>query len=85
MLGVKEGTLTYKLDLKFAEGPHPAGGVDLMFEKCADYILRLLRAVGVTSWEKLRYRYIRVRRAPDGKITAIGHIIDDRWFDIVEE
>jgi hypothetical protein len=45
-----------------------------------EWIIRLLRAVGVDNWEDLVGQNVRV----DGdytKIKRIGHIIEENWFD----
>ena len=47
----------------------------------ADYILRTLETVGVERWEDLPGKLVRVKVWEDGFIRAIGHIIDDKWFD----
>ena len=52
-----------------------------------DYIFSLIRAVGVERWEDMKGKYVRVRftgKFFDRKPFAIGHIIEDRWFDIHE-
>jgi hypothetical protein len=51
-----------------------------------EFIMRTLAAVGVEKWEDLKGKYCRVRHDKPGfggKIIAIGHIIEDRWFDAV--
>lgn len=48
------------------------------------FIMEILRTVGVGSWEKLPGTYIRVRHDSEGwnsPIAAIGHIIKDVWFE----
>ena len=47
------------------------------------YITRLLEAVGVDEWEKLKGKYVRVKREAgwNGQILGVGHIIDDKWFE----
>jgi len=59
------------------------------FNYGANYIMRLLKAVGVDTWEQLKGTYVRVQREVgengkiiwDGKIVAIGHIVEDKWFN----
>ena len=46
-----------------------------------EFITRIIETVGVDKWEDLPGKYVRFRR--DGvadRITAIGHITDDKWF-----
>lgn len=47
----------------------------------------LLNAVGVGSWEKLPGKYIRVKSESgwNGKVVAIGHIVEDKWFSPKED
>jgi hypothetical protein len=44
-----------------------------------EFIRRIMDTVGVSKWEDLRGKYIRVR-SDHRKIEAIGHLIEDRWF-----
>lgn len=55
-------------------GPHAIAGA---------FIAAILKAVGVERWEDVRGKHVRVRRERDqwGPIIAIGHIVDDRWFE----
>jgi hypothetical protein len=47
-----------------------------------DFIMGILKALSVESWEKLKGTHCRVERADRfGKITKIGHILKDQWFD----
>ena len=44
-----------------------------------------MKTVGVSSWEKLRDKYIRVVSRGLGKsIEEIGNIMEDKWFNIEE-
>lgn len=47
-----------------------------------ELINRILEVVGVSSWEELTGKHIRVEKdSPFGKITKIGHLIKDEWLD----
>jgi hypothetical protein len=45
-----------------------------------EFISRILRTVGVDKWEDLKGKHCRIR-SNYSKIKAIGHIIDDVWFE----
>lgn len=45
-----------------------------------DFIDGVLRVVGVESWEALTGKYVRYRRDSGGKLSAIGHITENKWF-----
>lgn len=45
----------------------------------ADFIMEVLRVVGVNSWEDLIGSYVRVK-AEHTKVHSIGHITEDKWF-----
>ncbi len=51
--------------------PHPAAGL---------FIGRVLSVLGVGKWEDLKGKHCRIRHSWT-KIEAIGHIIEDEWFD----
>jgi hypothetical protein len=48
------------------------------------FIYRCLEVGGVSDWAKLVGRTIRVK-AEHGKVHAIGHIINDDWFNPSED
>jgi anti-sigma regulatory factor (Ser/Thr protein kinase) len=46
-------------------------------------MMRIMDTVGVEKWEDLVGKYCRVQTEGwGGKITTIGNIMNDKWFDI---
>jgi len=48
------------------------------------FIMRVLEVVGVKKWEDLKGKHIRVESSHT-KITKIGNIIEDKWYNPSEE
>jgi len=49
-----------------------------------EFIRRVLETVGAERWEQLPGMHCRVRQTDD-KVQAIGHIIENKWFDPNED
>lgn len=48
-------------------------------------MMRIMDVVGVDTWEDLKGKYIRIEsNGWGGTVKKIGHITDDKWFDIDE-
>ena len=48
-------------------------------------MMKIMDTVGVERWEDLNGKYIRVKTKGLGeRITTIGNIMEDKWFDIDE-
>jgi hypothetical protein len=94
-LGVEDhGFMTVWLHLSFGRGGQGFGGHALDDKPKATgmprrptayglaYIMRVMEAVGVDRWENLPGKHVRIARNEyNGLIVAIGHIIEDKWFD----
>ncbi len=87
MLGIEDhGLLTCFLQLGQDGTGQAFGGYRLDAPKGQDspmgtfWIMRILETVGVSEWEKLTGKYVRVVGEEWGKITGIGHITDNKWF-----
>lgn len=85
------GLLTAWLHLEYGSGGQGFGGYVLYLPKSYDhhelksfaghFIFRCMEIAGVSSWEKMAGKTIRVRKADEfGLIEAIGHIVKDDWF-----
>lgn len=97
MLGIEDhGIMSFFLHLKFDGTGQGFGGyaLDQWSEvkdkrvgsgfgiECIRYILE---TVGVSKWEDLKGKYVRVQYEKDewsGPIIAIGHIVENRWYNI---
>lgn len=85
MLGIEDhGIMTFFLHLKFNSCGQGFGGYSLRGEKSIYAVRAVLEVVGVSRWEDLKGKYVRIRKDDlyGGDILAIGHIIEDRWFSL---
>lgn len=54
-------------------------------KKGTEAMARIMWAVGVESWEKLKDSYCRVKFDEETeRLTSIGHIVNNNWFNLVE-
>lgn len=86
MLGIEDhGILTWMLRLEY--GSYSCGfggrGLDNSGDFMSGSVRKVLETVGVDDWCSLNGKLIRIKAAPGlGPITEIGHILDDRWFNL---
>lgn len=83
-LGLEDhGIPTAFVMIKFDGSGQGFGGYDLRGpQSMLNFVMGVQKAVGVSDWSKLKGAYCRVRRDSDrGPIVAIGHIVEDRWFN----
>ena len=46
-----------------------------------DFVMGVMRAVGVDCWEDVPGKHVRVKRGDGGRIVALGNIVKPEWFD----
>jgi hypothetical protein len=94
MLGIEDhGIMTFSLMMDMGGCGQGFGGYALDgkagkigHSKSIQAIRKILETVDVREWEDLKGKLVRIRKDNEftGPIKAIGHIIEDRWFDIGE-
>lgn len=90
----ERGLLTASLDLDYGGMGQGFGGYALYLpksfshhkiESCAGhFIWRCMEIAGVTRWDQLPGKTIRVKQE-HCKVHAIGHIVNDDWFSPQED
>ena len=84
-LGIEDhGILTYFLHLKGEGwgqgfGGHCCDNSNFL----AESMKKVLGTLKVDSWEKLPRTHVRMQ-GEHAKVHSIGHIIEDRWYNITE-
>ena len=94
MLGIEDhGIMTFSLMMDMGGTGQGFGGYALDgragqvgHSKSIQAIRKILETVDVMRWEDLQGKLVRIRKDSEwnGPIKAIGHIIEDKWFDIEE-
>lgn len=94
MLGIEDhGIMTFSLGLSFNSCGQGFGGYALDgkagkvgHSKSIQCIRKILETVDVMKWEQLQGKLIRIRKVSEfsGPIKEIGHIMEDKWFNIEE-
>lgn len=83
MLGYENhGVLSFSIGLDYGGSVQSFGGVVLGKENILQ-LFKGLQRIGFESWESLRGTLVRVKREDGvnrGKIVAIGHVLEDKWF-----
>lgn len=77
------GIPTFNLELTQGCTHQGFGNYDLRHYG-ADPLFRIIKAVGVECWEDLPGKHVRIRRDKEGagsRIIAIGHIVEDKWYE----
>ena len=89
------GIMTANLNLDYGGSMQGFGGysLDVYDDKLkkrvphialAQFITRVMEVVGVEKWEDLKGKVLRVK-GEHGNIHAIGHYLEDKWFNPAEE
>lgn len=89
------GIMTLYLFVEFDGGRQGFGGYFLdTYDKSQEkrigtvygmeFLMRTLATVGVSKYEDLKGKMVRLKRE-NTKIHAIGHILQDRWFEPVKD
>jgi hypothetical protein len=73
------GIPTCWLFLKYDGCGQGFGGWDLRWYGI-DFILKILSTLSVNNWEELEGKPCRAN-ASHGKVKAIGHYLEDKWFE----
>jgi hypothetical protein len=74
------GILTCYLNLDYGGLAQSFGGFELKHPDYGmEFIHRILRVVGVESWEQLPGKTIRAK-CDNSKVYGIAHIIEPKWF-----
>jgi hypothetical protein len=77
------GIPTYYIQLHHERGHQSYGGYGLFGNFTHRAIFDLLKVLKLRNWEDLPGTYVRIKFTKI-KIQGIGHVIEDRWFDLKE-
>jgi hypothetical protein len=93
-LNTDNGFLSGWIDLDYGKGGQMFGGIALYLPKsflnhtiespAGHWISRVMKIAGVDKWSQLSGKTIRVKATLD-KVTEIGHIVKDDWFNPTED
>lgn len=88
---VDRDMLSFWVSLKYVAGAQSVGGFRLAGEagpsnpKTASAIFNLLRTVGVDTTSGLSGKIVRVKHRDSGINPIIGHVLEDKWWDVEKE
>ena len=89
---VENGIYTFFLEISFDNSKQMFGGLQFsgmngtnVSGYVGQLLLNLQHTFEVDCWEALTNLYVRVRRDDiNAPITAVGHIIKDKWFTLTD-
>jgi hypothetical protein len=87
MLGIGDhGEFTFWLNLEGPGWGYGFGGMNLRYVKQPDALVKVLRAVGVSTWEELPGKHVRceLSEGGGGRVERVGHILEERWVSIAD-
>lgn len=79
-LGLDDHGFALAIGLDFGTGGHQGFGAFNPGERTQEYITDILAVAAAEHWERLQGKFLRAR-IEDGLIIAIGHILNDVWFE----
>lgn len=78
------GIMTFFLYLEYDHAGQGFGGYSLRNPEFGlSAISNVLHVVGVSSWEELPNKYVRVE-SERGQIIRLGHLMEDKWLNLKE-
>jgi hypothetical protein len=86
-LGVEPdvGVITGEITIKYGKGIiQKFGGLCLKDQAMSRFVVALVEALKLHSWEEVNGKYVRIKVGSNGLIKAIGHIVEDSWLDLDE-
>lgn len=80
-LGQDDGRIIFWLNLKYNTGSGQGFGGCALQDVKFQALMNMMNVIGVTKWEDLKGKLVRVAGS-DARRNLIGHIIEDKWFDL---
>jgi hypothetical protein len=77
------GILTLRIELNYGGSVQSFGMYDNR-ENLSFFVLRILKTLNTYHWKDLEGLLIRVR-SDHSKVHAIGHALEDKWFEPAKE
>ncbi len=81
------GMYTFFLDIDYGGSGQGFGGYGLNDRLAGMTVRRILEVLETERWEHLPHTPVRIKREHEGfgaKAIAIGHLLNDQWFELKE-